>query len=83
MNQATKLSTAEAIILQQVHDDIENDPSTLSRQLSMSRQRTITIIEHLKRKGLLAIDHDLDGLFVHLTRKGQKLIQYMWPESQN
>lgn len=77
------LSLSEAIVLQQVHEDGEDDTSTLARALGMSKEHTLNVISHLKRKGLVVIDGEYDGLWVHLTRKGRRLIRYLWPEARN
>lgn len=77
------LSLSEAIVLQQVHEDGEDDTRSLARSLGMSREHTLNVVEHLKRKGLVSIDGGYDGLWVHLTRKGQRLIRYLWPESHS
>jgi DNA polymerase elongation subunit (family B) len=49
----------------------------------MSREHTLNVVAHLKRKGLVAIDGDYDGLWVHLTHKGRRLIHYLWPEARS
>lgn len=77
------LSLSEAIVLQQVHEDGEDDAASLAKALGMSRERTLNVISHLKRKGLVAIDGEYDGLWVHLTRKGRRLMQYLWPEAHS
>lgn len=77
------LSLSEAIVLQQVHEDGEDDTSSLSKVLGMSREHTLNVIAHLKRKGLVDIDGDHDGLWVHLTRKGRRLMNYLWPEARS
>lgn len=73
----------EAIVLQQVYEDGEDDTRTLARQLGMSRHHVLSIIEHLKRKGLIMIDVDFDGLWVQLTQKGRQLIHYLWPDAHS
>lgn len=77
------LSLSEAIVLQQVHEDGEDDTGTLSRALGMSRERTLGVVAHLKKKGLVAVEGEHDGLWVHLTRKGRRLIHYLWPEARS
>ena len=81
MNQPSQLTPNEAIVLQQVHEDGEDDTRTLAQQLGMSRQHILTIIERLKGKGLIAIDSDLNGLWVRLTRKGRHIMQQLWQEA--
>lgn len=76
-----KLSTAEAIILQQIHDDIEEDVAMLSSQLGMSRSRIAAIVDTLKQKGLLIINHDYHGTWVRLSSRGNRLMAYLWPEA--
>lgn len=75
------LSLSEAIVLQQVHEDGEDDTSSLAKALGMSRAHTLNVITHLKHKGLVDINGDTDGLWVHLTRKGRRLMHYLWPEA--
>ena len=75
------LSTNEAIVLQQVHESGEDDAQSLASQLGMSRNHTMNIIQRLKQKGLVAIDSDVDGVWVHMTRRGHKLMSYMWPQA--
>lgn len=78
-----KLSLSEAIVLQQVLEDGEDDTSSLARALGMSKEHTLNVIAHLKRKGLVSIDGDYQGLWVHLTRKGRRLMHYLWPEARS
>ena len=82
MKATAQLTPNEAIVLQQVHEDGEDDTSTLASQLGMSRHHVLSIIEQLKHKGLVAIDSDLDGLWVRLTHRGQQIMQYLWPEAR-
>ena len=77
------LSLSEAIVLQQVNEDGEDDTRTLERALGMSPEHMLNVIGHLKRKGLVAIDGEYGGLWVHLTQKGRRLIRYLWPEAQS
>ena len=77
-----ELTPNEAIVLQQVHEDGEDDTRTLASTLGMSRHHVLTIIERLERKGLIAIDNDFDGLWVRLTRKGQYIMRQIWPEAR-
>ena len=77
------LSLSEAIVLQQVHEDGEDDTAALAKALGMSREHTLNVVAHLKRKGLVAIDGEYDGVWVHLTRKGLRLMRYLWPEAHS
>jgi DNA-binding MarR family transcriptional regulator len=80
---ANSLSLTEAIVLQQVHEDGEEDAKSLATMLGMSRQRTLNIIAHLRKQGLVAIKGEFDGVWVHLTGKGKRLMNYLWPESSS
>ena len=80
MTAQNSLTPNEALILQQVHEDGEDDLSTIAIQLGMSRSYVASIIAHLKSKGLIAINASFDDLWVHLTYKGRQLVNYMWPE---
>lgn len=81
MNQPSQLTPNEAIVLQQVHEDGEDDTRTLAQQLGMSSRHVLMIIEQLKGKGLVAINSDFNGLWVRLTRKGQHIMRQLWPEA--
>lgn len=81
MTHPVHLTTNEAIVLQQVHEDGEDDMHTLARQLGLSRSSLFATVERLKHKGLIAITSSTDELWVHLTRKGQQFIHYVWPEA--
>ena len=76
------LSTSEAIVLQQLQEDGEDDMSLLSSQLGFSKGRIVALINGLKQKGLLVINHDYKGTWIRLSTKGNHLISYMWPEMQ-
>ena len=77
-----QLSTSEAIVLQQLHEDGEDDVSLLSRQLGLPRGRILALVNSLKQKGLIIINHEYQGTWVRLSRKGNRLIAYLWPEMQ-
>ena len=76
------LTPNEALILQQEHEDGEDDLSTIAIQLGMSRRYVANLITHLKAKGLIAINTNFDELWVRLTIRGRHLVTSMWPESQ-
>lgn len=83
MKQLIKLTANEAIVLQQVYEDGEEDILALASQLGMSRGALYATTERLKRKGLIAINFNLDELWVELTRKGRQFVHYIWPESNS
>lgn len=74
------LSTSEALVLQQVCEDVEDNAWTLARQSGMTRKSIMSIISRLQRKGLVSLTNDLEGLWVSLTKKGRALVKYIWPE---
>jgi DNA-binding MarR family transcriptional regulator len=80
---AQTLSLSEAIVLQQVHEDGEDDANSLSQALGMSKKSTLHTITHLRRRGLIAVDADYGDVWVHVTRKGLRLIRYLWPEAHH
>lgn len=75
------LTTNEAIVLQQVSEDIEDNAWTLARQVGVSRHHILSIISHLQQKGLVMLENDIDGLWVRLTKRGRQLMRYIWPEA--
>lgn len=76
-----RLTTIEAIVLQQVHEDDEEEIASLSQQLHISRGRVAALIGALRQKGLLIINHDYQGTWIRLSRQGHRLIGYVWPEA--
>lgn len=77
------LTPNEALILQQVHEDGEDDLSTVALQLGMSRSYVASVVAHLKSKGLVVVNTNLDDLWIHLTTRGRQLVNYMWPETRS
>lgn len=78
----TALSTDEAMILQQVYEDGEDDIRSLSYELGMERQAVIQGAVKLERKGLLDFRHSFDGLLLKVSRKGTTMVHSVWPESR-
>ncbi len=76
------LTPNEALILQQVHEDGEDDVSTIAIQLGMSRSYVAAVVSHLKNKRLVVVQASLDDLWIHLTANGRQLVNYMWPETR-
>ena len=37
---------------------------------------------HLKKRGLVAINAEIDGIWVRLTDRGKRLMNYLWPEAR-
>jgi CTP-dependent riboflavin kinase len=81
MKQHINLTTSEAIVLQQVGEDVEDDAWQLAKRVGMTRRHVMSVISHLQHKGLVALDSSVGGLWVRLTRKGHQLMNYVWPEA--
>ena len=75
------LTTSEAIVLQQLHEEGEDDARSLARMLGMSRHHTMAVVRTLRRKGLVMIDNN-DELWIRLTSQGKQLMNYLWPEAR-
>lgn len=77
------LTSNEAIVLQQIYEDGEDDVRTLAQMLGMSAKSVVAVVAHLKKRGLVAISNDLGDLWIKVSAKGRCLIKKLWPESQN
>ena len=76
------LNTDEAIVLQQIYEDTENDPQMIARQVGMSYKWVLKIVAKLKSKGLLVIEQTCGDLWIRLSSRGRRLVQNLWPEAQ-
>lgn len=77
------LTPNEAIVLQQIYEDGEDDVRTLAQMLGMSAKSVVAVVAHLKKRGLVAISNDLGDLWIEVSAKGRCLIKKLWPEFQN
>lgn len=75
-----QLTNDEALVLQQVYEDVEADISMLSYQLGMKRRTIMAILQDLRHKHLVAVSRGYAELWVNVSSKGRQLIRYMWPE---
>lgn len=73
------LPTDYALVLQQIQEDGEDDIMTLSHALSLNQHRVTHIVRSLQHKGFVQIYGDMR---VVLSRKGKKIVSYLWPESK-
>ena len=80
--QIIDLTTTEALVLQQVHEDGEDDLPSLSRQLGISRRYALAIVASLKRKGLLVVTDSYHQLWVRPSVRGKRMIRYIWPQAR-
>lgn len=76
------LTTTEALVLQQIYEDVEDDLPTLSRQLRLSRHYAATVVASLKRKGLLVVTDHYHQLWIKLSTRGKYMVRYVWPQVQ-
>ena len=76
------LSTDEAMVLQQIYEDGEDDIRSLSFELGITRQSAIREALKLEQKGLLIFQHSFDGLLLKVSSKGKTIVRQLWPEAQ-
>ncbi len=70
-----------ALVLQQIREEGEGDVSSLAETLHLNRARIKHIIKSLQSKGLLLVKSSSYGeAWVRLSRKGQRMVTYIWPE---
>ena len=77
------LTPNEAIVLQQIYEDGEDDVRTLAQMLGMSAKSVVAVVAHLKKRGLVAISNDLGDSWIEVSAKGRCLIKKLLPEFQN
>lgn len=80
---SVSLTTNEALVLQQIHEDGEDDLPTLSQQLGMSRGYAAAIIASLKHKGLLIVSDEYHHIWVRPSVRGKRIVHYIWPQAHS
>ncbi|MEI8072728.1 MAG: hypothetical protein WCH00_01380 [Candidatus Saccharibacteria bacterium] len=70
-----------AIVLQQIESDGEDDITSLGKALNLNRARLAKIVSALRKKGLVIISDYHSDMSVRLSRKGEQVIHYLWPEN--
>ena len=75
------LSANEAMILQQVYEDGEDDVRSLSLELGITPQSVIRESMKLEQKGLLDFHQGFDGLLIEVSTRGRAIVRSMWPEA--
>lgn len=78
--QPVNLTSDEALVLQQIAENGEDDVIGLSRGLRMSRSRVAQQLERLRAKKLVTIKSTCGDLWVRASKRGRQLVRYMWPE---
>lgn len=76
------LTPNEALVLQQIHEDGEDDIPSLSQQLGMSRGYVASLVGSLRHKGLLVIIDGYNQLWVRPSAQGKRMVRYIWPQAQ-
>jgi DNA-binding MarR family transcriptional regulator len=73
-----------ALVLQQIGEDGSNGFEDLVGTLSVERSRLGHILQALHHKGLIKIEHATYGeeVWLSLSTKGKRLLNYLWPESR-
>ncbi len=78
--QPVNLTSDEALVLQQIAENGEDDVIGLSRGLSMSRSQVAKQLDRLRAKKLVTIKATCGDLWVRASKRGRQLVNYMWPE---
>jgi DNA-binding IclR family transcriptional regulator len=82
MHKIAELPEEYAIVLQQIDEDGAEDFNELVETLQFERSRLAHIIQSLQHKGLVSLQGDGErGFWIRLSRKGERLMRYLWPES--
>lgn len=83
MHKVTELPEEYALVLQQIDADGGEEFNDLVETLRFERPRLAHIVQSLQHKGLVMLRGDGErGFWIELSRKGERLMRYMWPESQ-
>ena len=69
-----------ALVLQQIIEDGEDDVTTLTETLNIKRSRLMHILTNLLNRGLIIMQRDTYDVRVRLSRKGTRVMRYVWPE---
>lgn len=83
MHKATELPEEYAIVLQQIDEDGGEEFNDLVETLHFERSRLTHIVKALQHKGLISLKGNGErGFWIQLSRKGERLMGYLWPESR-
>lgn len=72
----------DVMILQQVHEDGEDDVALLSREIGESPATILARLKRLHKKGLIKITSTYEDIWVRLTEKGKRAIDYIWLDAR-
>ncbi len=71
------------LVLQQISEDGEDDLVSLEETLRFDRKQLKHIIQALQHKGLIKVKAvSKVDIWLTLSSKGRRFMEYMWPESQ-
>jgi DNA-binding MarR family transcriptional regulator len=71
----------DALILQQISEDGEDDVMSLASELHEPRGKVLARLNALRSKGLITVVDNYNGIWVRLSRKGKRMVSYLWPET--
>lgn len=75
------LQTEQALVLQYIDENGEEDISNLVAELHIGRPRMAGLLQSLREAGLVVIRWSAYGAVVSLSAKGKRLVHQLWPES--
>lgn len=75
-----ELHEDHALVMQVVSEIGEEDFEDLAETLKFDRPTLLNILQNLQHKGLVVLKNSSYGIYVHLSSKGKKTIQLLWPE---
>ena len=78
--QPIALTNDEALVLQQITENGEDDVIGLSHGLRMSRSQVAKQLDRLRAKKLVTIKATCGDLWVRASKRGRQLVNYMWAE---
>jgi DNA-binding MarR family transcriptional regulator len=76
------LTPNQAILLQQIYEDDEDDIRSLSDEVGISRTNTIRGVLKLEQKGLVDLHDSFDGLVLRVSVRGRAVVRKIWPEAK-
>jgi len=73
-----------AMVLHQINEEDGGGFDELADNLRIERGRLAHIVQALHHKGLIRLEGSLGGreLWLSLSAKGRRLMNYLWPESR-
>ena len=71
------------LVLQQISEDGEDDLVSLEETLRFDRKQLKHIVQALQHKGLIKVKAvSKVDIWLTLSSKGRRFMEYMWPDSQ-